>query len=150
MSDKYPPPVQRKALVAFRDALDCQYRALCRDECGDWRIEGKYGHVSAVPGIPWGGMEKTEGFQLYVVATPRMWGFVKKDLHFCRLTQDGDEEGMFFFDRLPTVKQANAIRSRLGLKKRKALSEEGLARLRQTSFRSREGFQPRKTASEEI
>jgi hypothetical protein len=35
---------------------------------------------------------------------------VKKRLAFCRLTQDGDDEGCFHLDRLPTKNEAETIR----------------------------------------
>jgi hypothetical protein len=50
-----------EALAVFAAALGSASRALRRDECGDPRINGKRGHIYAVP----------EGFQLYCVCESR-------------------------------------------------------------------------------
>ena len=65
MVDIYPPPVQRPALLKLVEALGCQDRALCRDECGDWMVAGDDGHIYAVPGSL--DRRKTEGFQIFVM-----------------------------------------------------------------------------------
>lgn len=145
MADIYPPTVQRPALLKLVEALGCRDAALRRDECGDWRINGKFGHIYAVPGIPWGGMEKTEGFQLYFrgaaefeePSTSKAWTWAKKSLEpFCRVTQDGEEEGMLFLDRLPTPNEAEIIRDKLCIAKKRELGEEELARLRRQGYRT--------------
>ena len=41
--------------MTFAEALGCRGAALRRDECGDWRIVGRLGHIYAV----------SEGFQIY-------------------------------------------------------------------------------------
>jgi hypothetical protein len=143
MADIYPPAVQRPALLKLVEALGCREAALRRDECGDWRINGKYGYIYAVPGIPWGGMEKTEGFQIYYrgaeefgePSTTRGWTFAKEALSFCRVTQDGDSEGLLFLGRLPTPEEAEIIRDKLWIAKKREVSEGELARLRGYSFR---------------
>lgn len=131
MSDLYPPTVQRPALLKLVEALGCRDVALCRDECGDWQIRGKHGHIYAVPGIPWGDMRGVEGFQLYCAKpTARTWGFAKKTLdEFCTVTLDGDTEGTFFLQHLPTKDEAVIIRGVLGIKKRRDLTEGSLASL---------------------
>jgi hypothetical protein len=144
MTDIYPPTVQRPALVKLVEALGCREAALRRDECGDWRINGKYGYIYAVPGIPWGGMEKTEGFQIYYrgaeefgePSTTRGWTFAKEALSFCRVTQDGDAEGLLFLGRLPTPEEAEIIRDKLWIAKKREISEEELARLRRQGYRA--------------
>jgi hypothetical protein len=144
MTDKYPPAVQRPALLKLVEALGCREAALRRDECGDWRINGKYGYIYAVPGIPWGGMEKTEGFQIYYrgaeefgePSTSRGWTFAKEAMSFCRVTQDGDSEGLLFLDRLPTLPEAEIIRDKLWIAKKREVGEEELARLRRQGFRT--------------
>jgi hypothetical protein len=144
MTDKYPPVVQRPELLKLVEALGCREAALRRDECGDWRINGKYGYIYAVPGIPWGGMEKTEGFQIYYrgaeefgePSTSRGWTFAKEAMPFCRVTQDGDMEGLLFLGRLPTPEEAAIIRDKLWIAKKPERSEEELARLRGYSFRA--------------
>jgi hypothetical protein len=135
--DKYPPTVQRPALLKLVEALGCRDVALRRDECGDWRVNGTFGHIWAVP----------EGFQLYYRGAPEFeepstskgWTWAKKELSFCRVTQDGDEEGMLILDRLPTPPEAEIIRDKLRIAKKRELSEEELTRLRRHSFRTGDG-----------
>ena len=55
---------------------------------------------------------------------------MKGALKFAAVTQDGDEEGMLFLDRLPTAAEAEIIRSYLGVYKAPELSEEEIARRR--------------------
>lgn len=131
MTDIYSPTKHKQPLFEFLQALEGQWKTLRKDECGDWRITGKWGNIYAVPGVLKKGLDKTEGFQLYVQETSaRAWGFCKKEMCFCVLLNDGDDKGMFFLDRLPTPNQANVIRGRLGIKKRKTLSEDQLAALK--------------------
>ena len=109
-------------------ALGCWDRAYCRDECGDWMIEGKQGHIYAHP----------EGFYLYCApGSARAWGFAKKALAFCTLlTQDGDDEGFLRLERLPTPAEADVIRDKLGIRKKRVLTDEERERLARTGFRS--------------
>jgi hypothetical protein len=131
MTDKYPPAMQREALLRFRDALGCRDNALRRDECGDWRINGKQGWIYAVP----------EGFQICFFARcgvnefdgvgPHIEDYVraKRGLVFCRLAQDGTGEGIFFFDRLPTAAEAEVIRDTLVISKKREMGEPSEAQL---------------------
>lgn len=136
MSDKYPPTVQRPALLKLVEALGVRDMTLGRDACGDWCIAGDHGHIYAVPGIPWGGMEKTEGFQFYCSRdTARAWGSAKKLLGFCRVTQDGDTEGMLFIGRFPTEIEAAVIRETLGIRKKRAIGEDERERLLRSQVR---------------
>jgi hypothetical protein len=115
----------REALLELADALNCPRRALRRDECGDWRIKGKSGHIYAVPG----------GFQLCCMcegALASTWA--KKKMPFAHVTQDGDAEGVLRMSRLPTRTEADAIRSYLVIPKRRVLSDVELARLRSIGF----------------
>lgn len=145
MTDKYPPAVQRPALLKLAEALGCRDACLRRDECGDWRINGKYGHIYAVPGIPWGGMEKMEGFQLYFrgaaefdePSSSRGWTFAKEAMSFAKVTQDGDEEGMLFLDRLPTPQEAEVIRDKLRIPKKAEYSEEVMGQKREAMLKAR-------------
>ena len=90
MADIFPPAKQRETLLAFRDALGCRDNALRRDECSDWRINGKQGHVYAVP----------EGFQIMVMGwTTKGWNAAKKALSFAKVTQ----EGGLLLNRLPSI-----------------------------------------------
>jgi hypothetical protein len=50
-------------------------------------------------------------------------------LNFCRLTQDGDDEGCLHLDRLPTKIEASAIREALGIRKRRHLSPASTAQV---------------------
>jgi hypothetical protein len=49
MTDLFPPVAQRPRLLAFAEACCTRADKLRRDECGDWAIFGKHGHVYAVP-----------------------------------------------------------------------------------------------------
>jgi hypothetical protein len=130
MPDIYPPNQQRAALLTFMAALGCSGTALRRDECGDPRIVGKHGHIYAVCGT----LEepKKPGFMFYVSCeTKQAWTYSKKALSFAKVTNDGDDEGALFLDRLPTKSEAGAIRSYCRIRKRAELSEESLAQLRE-------------------
>ena len=139
MADKYPPTVQRPALLKLVEALGCRDNALRRDECNDWRISGKRGWIYAVP----------EGFQFFYFARngvnewdgvgPYIEDYVraKRNLTFCRLAQDGNGEGVFFLDRLPTADEAATIREIFVIAKKREVSEETLERLRASGFRNR-------------
>lgn len=107
-------------------ALGCWDKAYRRDDCGDWMIEGKDGHIYA----------HLEGFYLYCApGSARAWGFVKKALSFCKVTQDGDDEGFFRLTRLPTPEEAEIIRTKLGIRKRRVLSDAERERLSITGFK---------------
>jgi hypothetical protein len=106
--------------------------ALRRNECGDWRIVGKFGDTSAVPGIPRRGMEKIKGFQIYFRSarefeeptSSQACTWAKKALSFCRISQDGDEEGMLFLNRPPTQIKAEVIRDKLVIPKKREVNQE--------------------------
>jgi hypothetical protein len=117
-------------LQALLAALDASPIALRRDlhrgegRKGDYGIHGKLGHICL----------DGDGFLLSVVAkderdqSPRRWTNVKQRLAFCRIMQDGDDEGSLHLDRLPTPAEAVLIREALGIRKR-ALTEDGRAQL---------------------
>jgi hypothetical protein len=144
MTDKYPPAVQRPALLKLVEALGCRDAALRRDECGDWRINGKYGCIYAVPGMTVHGLPPGEGFQIYYrgagefeePSTSRGWTFAKEAMSFAKVTQEGDMEGLLFLDRLPTPPEAEIIRDKLWIAKKRELGEEDLARLRRQGYRT--------------
>jgi hypothetical protein len=143
MTDCYPPVWQRLKLLKLAEALNCWDRALRRDECGDPRIVGKYGHVYAIPGT----LDRPgiEGFRIYFrgasefeePSTSKAWTYAKRSLAFCEILNDGDGEGMLFLDRLPTPEEAEAIRDKLGIRKRTEYSEETLARKRAAILKAR-------------
>src|SRR5262245_57344054 len=112
---------QQHRLVA---ALNVRARALGRDDCGDWRISGRHGHIYA----------DGRGWLLYVTA--RRWSWVKSRLDFCTVTQDGDDEGCLRLRALPTPSQAATIRDVLGVHKRKATDPARIERLRSSRTRS--------------
>jgi hypothetical protein len=80
----------RQALLDFLSAIDARRSALRRDECGDWAILGKQGHIYSV------GVNGTAAYQLFVSTSDRAlkWAWVKKKLSFCEVTQDGDDEAV--------------------------------------------------------
>ena len=67
--DIFLPAKQRPALLALRDALGCRDNALRRDECGDWRVEGRFSHIYAVPGSL--DRPDTPGFQIFIAGSAR-------------------------------------------------------------------------------
>ena len=144
MTDKYPPSVQRPELLKLVEALGCREAALRRDECGDWRINGKYGYIYAVPGMTVHGLPPGEGFQIYYrgaaefeePSTSRGWTFAKEAMSFAKVTQDGDMEGMLFLGRLPSPGEAEIIRDKLWIAKKRDVSEGELDRLRRQGFRT--------------
>jgi hypothetical protein len=103
-------------------ALNASKSQLRRDGCGDWRITGTQGYVYA----------DGAGFLLGVTRQSiRGWNAAKKLLPFCRLTQDGDDEGCLHLDRLPDTEEARTIRAVLGIRKRMEYSPDDLARRKQ-------------------
>jgi hypothetical protein len=72
--------------------------SLRRDEYGSWRITGKSGHIY------------TSGtWVMYVCSgSPRRWSADKKRLSFCKVTQNGDDEGCLQLFGLPSPGQAKA------------------------------------------
>jgi hypothetical protein len=130
--DLFRPSLQRPALLEFAQALNSRPSALRRDECGDWRINGRGGHVYAVPGA----------FQVVVLCekleaglagrwTSQGWTYAKRALDFARLVNDGDDEGVFILDRLPSPAEAAILRRYCMIPKRMELGEEELARRRE-------------------
>ena len=84
MADTFPPTAQRPKLLELAEALDSRSDALRRDEFGDWRIFGKFGHVYACP----------EGFQLVALElSTRGWALAKERLAFCELTKMATVKG---------------------------------------------------------
>jgi hypothetical protein len=155
MADAYPPTKQREALLGFALALGCRDNALRRDDCGDWRINGSHGHIYAVLGS----VERptTPGFQIYVRRdSVREWSAARKALTtaqsgrepFCNLTNDGDDEGMLFLERLPTPAEAETIRRYCGIAKKQTYSEEQLVGMRERMRGLAAGqFQPKQPVS---
>jgi hypothetical protein len=107
---------ERARLEALSAVLDASPRAFRRDQCGDYTVIGKLGHIYT----------HDQGFVLYVTApgSPRRWTLVKRRLAFCSLTQDGEDEGCLYLDRLPEPAEAELIREALRIRKRRRLSPE--------------------------
>jgi hypothetical protein len=124
MKDPCPPPWQRKRLLELLKALAVTKRSfrqatIRRDDCDDYAIWGRFGHIYAVP----------EGYQLVIgCESSRRWHFVKQRLAFCRLANDGGGEGTMFLTRLPTEAEAALIREALGLRKTANISPKTRAR----------------------
>lgn len=134
MTDIFPPAKQRPALLALRETLGSRENALRRDECGDWRISGQHGWIYAVAGTL--DQPDVEGFLLHYsgpeyIGSARGWGFAKRafEAFGCVTTLDGDGEGIVFLDRLATVSEAETIRGKLGIAKKRVLSDEERERL---------------------
>jgi hypothetical protein len=71
----------------------------------------------------------------------------KRNLMFCRLTQDGTGEGIFRLDRLPTREKAETIRDILVIPKKREISDAERERLRAMAslLQSRPGKEPENT-----
>jgi hypothetical protein len=115
----------QKDLLAAINGWD---RALRRDECGAWRINGTRGSIHT-----WG---DGSSWVLYVAGRSALhWTWLKKKLSFCRVTQDGDDEGCLRLVSLPTPEQAGVIRDALGIRKRMEFAPDDLERRRASMTR---------------
>jgi len=127
---------QQQRLLTALNAWD---RALRRDECGAWRINGRHGTIHT-----WG---DGKTWVLFVrCRSARHWTITKRRLSFCTPTQDGDDEGCLRLHALPTSEQAEVIRDVLGLQKRREDSPETLERLKARTA-AWNGAQPQLNAS---
>lgn len=126
--DIFPPVKQRAALLELVRVLGCRDNALRRDECGDWRIEGRAGHIYAAPGSF--ARPHAPGFQIYVAGSTRWWTNAKSAFRpFTDIVGDGEDEGVHVMFRLPTASEAETLRHYVGLAKKRELSDEERARL---------------------
>jgi hypothetical protein len=113
-------------LDVLLEALNASQVTLTRDfhldfgRVGDYAIRGRYGHI-----YPDG-----NGWLLCVHTgeSARRWSAIKDKLSFCRLQQDGDDEGCLHLDHLPLPAEAEAIRDALGIRKRRTVSPEASAK----------------------
>lgn len=120
-----PDRAQQKRLLAALNAWD---GALRRDECGEWRLDGKWGSIHS-----WG-----DGTTWVIYATcrsERHWTATKGRLSFCDVTQDGSTEGCLRLHQLPTHEQATVIRDVLGVRKRMEFTPDDLERRRASMTR---------------
>jgi hypothetical protein len=109
---------ERSKLETLLNALDASPRALRKDGCGDWTIRGKTGQIFA----------DDDGW-LIVIQTDestRRWTNIKRRLSFCRVTQDGDDEGFLHLDRLPNAAKAERIRDAIHLRRKRHYTPEQL------------------------
>jgi hypothetical protein len=67
--------------------------------------------------------------------TSQGWTYAKRALAFAKLTNDGDDEGSLFLDRMPSKAEAEAIRRYCGIRKKGELSDESLAILKERGKR---------------
>jgi hypothetical protein len=88
------------------------------------------------------------GFQILVMGWATMgWRAATRALSFAKLMQNGDDEGAFLLDRLPTQSEATLIRHYCGIARRKELSAERMAELQQ---RARGWSKNRPSSPEEL
>jgi hypothetical protein len=140
MTDLYPPAVQRQALLDLMPALGCRDASLRCDECGDPVINGKKGHLVAVCGTI--AEPKRPGFTIYIMGwSTNGWNKAKVALSFAKLENDGDDEGVFFLDRLPTKSEAEIIRKWTGVAKKAEYSDETLAAMSERLVHARQSLQ---------
>ncbi len=128
IGDVLRPKEQRAALVAFADSIGAR-RKFGEDEAGNPRIEGRHGAIYVQPSTCSPGQQPR--FQIYFSGGTKGWRFAKEAIgRFAKLTNDGDTDGMFALDRLPTKYQGEVLRDKLDIPKRRTVSDETLARLR--------------------
>ena len=113
-------------------ALGCWTRALRRDECGAWTIQGENGCIWT-----WG---DGKSWVLYVGCTsPMAWTHAKKRLAFCEVTQDAAEDGCVRLHQLPTPEQAKVIRKLLGIRKKAEIADSQREALARNAFAAKSG-----------
>jgi hypothetical protein len=100
--------VDKSELQTLLGALNGAKNSLGLDACGDYMIEGSRGTIRACNG---------KFFMYLAPGSARAWGFVKKALaSIATPSQDGDDEGILTFDRIPTDEEAEVIRHYIGLR----------------------------------
>ena len=122
----------RERLAPLLIALDASPSTL-RKVDGDYRIDGKWGHIFAVSDTQ---------YQVFVLDekpetgshsrwSKQGWTHCKKALMtFMKLVSDGDTEGAFTLDRLPTPEEAVLIRKYCHIRQKTHYSDEALATMR--------------------
>jgi hypothetical protein len=103
------------ALLDFAEALGCSANHIRRHGLdGILAVFGRRGDISV--NLP-------EGYHIVVVTrSPRAWAFAKRALVFAAIVDDADDGGMFSMDRLPTPREAEAIRHYVGVSKKRGLA----------------------------
>jgi len=80
----------RDHLEALLTALPASPLGLRRDDCGDWRIQGRRGHI----------YRDGDGYLIvFVSGTARGWTFAKRQFTFCRVTQDRSCRGQKLYQQ---------------------------------------------------
>jgi hypothetical protein len=96
------------ALRAFADALQSRDGTLRRDGTGALVIRGSRGSIAAAAG----------GFLIsFTAATP--WHFALATMPFAEVVQDDGVGGRMLMTRLPTERESQTIRARIGAAKRR-------------------------------
>jgi hypothetical protein len=117
-------------LTRFLESIDAAPFQLRLDECRSWSIQGKRGHVYHCNGV----------FSLPLVCHNKWaWTAAKKLMAFCRVAQDGDEEGVFSLARLPVPEEAETIRNVFRIRRKTWLSDEERERRKQRLRNSPDG-----------
>jgi hypothetical protein len=111
MASHFNVGMARAALLDLAKSLTSRDAALRRDECSEWRIDGRRGHVYAVPGT----LDDPDrpGFMIHVLNeklergtvdrwTPRGWKCAKRVL-FVRQADPGRGSGGYIFPRSVSV-----------------------------------------------
>lgn len=123
--------LSRDMLGPLLIALDASPGALRRID-GDYRIDGKLGHIFAV---------SNHQFHVFVLSekpetglhdrwSKQGWTHCKRALSFMILNNDGDLEGSFLLNQLPNPEQATLIRKYCGIRQKVHYSDEVLAAMR--------------------
>ena len=104
--------LDKEDILELAKAMDAAKSSIKLDDCRLWVIQGSRGYAST-----WG---NGVSYLIHVVCrSTRHWTATKKQLSFCELTQDGDDEGCFRLRRLPTAREAAIIRKAIGVHQRK-------------------------------
>jgi len=101
-------------MQALSDAMHAKIK---KDAAGDWFIQGLEGDIYCADGV---------GYAIGVCHTTRLAYRRTKEvlMRFAVLRQNGDTEGVFYLNRLPTQDEACTLRKRLKIRKIRQLSDE--------------------------
>lgn len=118
----------KELLTKLSKYLDTSVERIKLDDCGDWNIFGRKGHI----------FTDSKLWYIFVAeTTKRKWNIIKRKLNFMEVTQDGDDEGIMRLERMPSQEEAEALREVLGLRKRPVLTEEHRATLVERGYNLR-------------
>jgi hypothetical protein len=130
----------RAGLETLLAAVNGAMNALRRDACGDWTITGSRGTIRASGGK----------FYVYIPSgSAKAWTYAKRALaSFALPSQDGDEEGILTFERMPDADEAETLRSYIGLRQTRDVSPDLAQNLRDHRQKGRTGSPMRQSGSE--